>query len=253
MGENKTNNDKSKGIEMLDNSLKEQQVLRFVINLGNPLLAKNTNGKLQGLSIDLAQRFCQKYGLSYKLFPVENAREAVAEIETNNADIGFLAIDPLREEHLQFTQPYLLIKGCYLVKEESHIHNIEEVDQSGNDVVVGLGSAYDLYLSRHLKYAHIERASSSAEVTAMFLSNNADVAAGVKYQLELDRQKFPGLRLLPGHFMLIQQAMAIGRRTKNELHHQLQAFLDVCLKDGFIAEAMLRHGISGAEPAEVKD
>lgn len=238
---------------MRENSLKGRKALRFVINLGNPLLAKKTNGELQGLSIDLAQHFCQKYGLTYELFPVDNAREAVTELETNNADIGFLAIDPSREEHLQFTKPYLLIKGCYLVKEESHIQKIEEVDQSGHEIVVGLGSAYDLYLSRHLQHAHIQRAPSSAKVTALFLDNNADVAAGVKYQLEMDIQKFPGLRLLPGHFMLIEQALAVRRQTGVDLHHQIQRFLNDCLKNGFIAEAMRRHGVSGAEQAEVKN
>lgn len=233
-------------------SLTKPPALRFVINLGNPLLAKNVNGQLQGLSVDLAQAFCQRHALSCELISVDNAREAVSVLEAHTADVGFLAVDPLRAEHLLFTQPYLLIKGCYLVKQDSAIQNIKDVDQPGHEVVVGLGSAYDLYLSRHLKHANIRRATSSAEVTAMFLSKNADVAAGVKYQLEMDTQKFPGLRLLPEHFMLIQQAMAVPRQTTGDLHHQLQAFLDGSLNNGFIAQAMLKHGVSGAEIADNK-
>jgi polar amino acid transport system substrate-binding protein len=34
------------------------------------------------------------------------------------------------------------------------------------------------------------------------------VAAGVKQQLEADAGRFPDLRLLPGRFMVIQQALA---------------------------------------------
>ena len=237
---------------MQDAFLEMAHPLRFVVNLGNPLLAKNLDGKLQGLSIDLAHAFCQKHKLSCTLSAVENAREAVAVLEAHKADIGFLAIDPLRAEHLLFTRPYLLIKGCYLVKQDSSILSIDDVDRGGHEVVVGLGSAYDLYLSRQLQRANLKRAPSSAEVTRVFMHEGATIAAGVKYQLEMDIQTYPGLRLLPGHFMLIQQAMAVPRQTTNNLHKQLQVFLDECLNTGFISDAMQRHGISGAEPAGVK-
>jgi hypothetical protein len=52
--------------------------------------------------------------------------------------------------------------------------------------------------------------------------------------------------------MLIQQAMAVPRQTTGELHHQLQAFLNDCLNNGFIVQAMLKHGVSGAEIADNK-
>jgi len=235
---------------MHDKSIAQTQSLRFVINLGNPLLAKEVDGALSGLSIDLAHRFCQQRGESCVMTTVDNAREAVAILEAQKADIGFLAIDPLRAEHLLFTRPYLLIKGCYVVREDSSIQSIEQVDQPGHEVVVGLGSAYDLYLSRHLQNAGIQRARSSAEVTPMFLKENAHVAAGVKYQLEMDIQKHQGLRLLTGHFMLIQQAMATHRQSQNDLSLDLQLFLDDCIDSGFLAQAMKKHQISGAEIAD---
>ena len=42
-----------------------------------------------------------------------------------------------------------------------------------------------------------------------FLTHNADVAAGVKQQLEADAARIGGLRLLPGRFMVIEQAMGL--------------------------------------------
>ncbi|MGO4611882.1 ABC transporter substrate-binding protein, partial [Variovorax sp. 2RAF20] len=77
-----------------------------------------------------------------------------------------------------------------------------EVDQPGRRVTVGKGSAYDLYLTRELRHAEIVRAPTSPTVVDTFVSQQFDVAAGVRQQLEADAARIPGLRLLPGRFMV---------------------------------------------------
>ncbi len=221
--------------------------LRFVINLGNPLLAKNHRDGVQGVSVDLAQSLAREWGLNCELTVVNNAREAVALLEQAQADIGFLAIDPDRAEHLQFTRAYLQIEGCYLVKQDSKIQGIEQVDQAENTIVVGQSSAYDLFLSRHLQHARLLRAHSSAEVVNVFLKENANVAAGVKHQLQTDMGLRQGLRLLPGHFMLIQQAMVLHKQHGTEGLSALQAFLDLSIKKGDLQNSLRRHQVSGAD------
>jgi polar amino acid transport system substrate-binding protein len=140
-------------------------------------------------------------------------------VAQEKADIGFFAIDPLRGADIAFTAPYVLIEGCYLVREGSPLRANDEVDREGHTVVVGKGSAYDLYLTRQLNSARIERSPTSPTVvdTFMALGDQADVAAGVKQQLEADAARLGGLRLLPGRFMVIRQAMGVpksrGRRT----------------------------------------
>jgi polar amino acid transport system substrate-binding protein len=71
------------------------------------------------------------------------------------------------------------------------------------------------------------------------------VAAGVKQQLEMDAKRVPGLRLLPGRFMVINQAM--GMRLGREAGAQyLSAFVENVKASGFVAEALRRHAIEGA-------
>ena len=83
-----------------------------------------------------------------------------------------------------------------------------EVDRAGTRIVVGRGSAYDLYLSRELKAAQLVRTPTSPAVVDAFL-RRADVAAGVKQQLQADAARVGGIRLLPGRFMVIEQAMGV--------------------------------------------
>ena len=68
-------------------------------------------------------------------------------------DIAFLAVDPARAAEIAFTAPYVMIEGVYLVPADSPIQTNDEVDRAGTRVVVGAGSAYDLYLTRELKQA----------------------------------------------------------------------------------------------------
>lgn len=103
----------------------------------------------------------------------------------------------------------MLIEGYYLVHNDSPIRTNADVDRAGNRVVVGKGSAYDLYLTRELHHAEIVRAPTSPTVVQTFLETQCEVVAGVKQQLEADAANVPGLRLLDERFMVIRQAMGV--------------------------------------------
>jgi polar amino acid transport system substrate-binding protein len=225
--------------------------LRASINLGNPILANKDpeTGKPFGISIDLANAFAEKLGLDIEMLVFDSAGKSVEAVTQEKADIGFFAVDPLRGEGIAFTAPYVLIEGAYLVKDGSPIKNNDEVDAQGNRVVVGKGSAYDLFLSREIKFAEIVRAPTSPSVVSVFLEGAYEVAAGVRQQLESDAAKTSGLRLLPGRFMVIQQAMGLPKNRGDIAPRLLSDFVEEMKGSGFIANAMQRHGIQGASVA----
>jgi polar amino acid transport system substrate-binding protein len=224
--------------------------LRASINLGNPILArKDAAGQPQGVSIDLAAQLAQRLGVPLELVVFDTAARSVDAVATQQADIGFFAIDPKRGEHIVFTAPYVLIEGAYLVRDDSPLQQNGEVDRAGHTVVVGQGSAYDLYLTRELKSATIVRAPSSPAVVDHFLKERADVAAGVKQQLQADAARLGGLRLLPGRFMVIQQAMGCPRSRGPQAAAFLAQFVEEMKASGFVREALARHDIEGASVA----
>ena len=226
-------------------------VLRASINLGNPILANRhpTTGQPIGVSIDLATALAQRLEVPLELVVFDTAAQSVDAIGQNAADIGFFAIDPLRGEAIAFTPPYVLIEGSYLVRQDSPLHSNDEVDRAEHRVTVGKGSAYDLYLSRSLTHAQIVRAPSSPAVIDVFLADNLDVAAGVKQQLQADAQRLPGLRLLPGRFMVIQQAMGVAKSRGSEAAAYLSQFVQDMKTTGFVAQRLAQHQIQGASVA----
>ncbi|MBO1110467.1 ABC transporter substrate-binding protein [Bordetella petrii] len=225
--------------------------LRASINLGNPILAGRdpATGEPAGVSIDLARAFAERLGVELELVVWDSAGKSVEAVTAEQADIGFFAIDPLRGAGIAFTDAYVLIEGAYLVREGSPLRERDAVDRAGTRVMVGKGSAYDLYLTRELKHATILRAPTSPAVVDTFLAENADVAAGVKQQLEADMGRLPGLRMLPGSFMQIRQAMGVPKGRGEAAAEVLRAFVEDMKASGFVADALRRHHIQGAAVA----
>jgi ABC-type amino acid transport substrate-binding protein len=225
--------------------------LRAAINLGNPILAgtDRATGAARGVSVDLAMALGQRLGVEVELLTFDTAAKSVEAVVQERADVGFFAIDPLRGADIAFTAPYVLIEGCYLVRDGSPLRSNDEVDRTGHVVVVGQGSAYDLHLSRELKHASIVRAPTSPTVVDTFIDCGADVAAGVKQQLEADAARIGGLRLLGERFMVIRQAMGAPKSRGEDAARYLDRFVEDMKADGFVAAALDRHGIRGASVA----
>ena len=225
--------------------------LRASINLGNPILANRDPITQQpvGVSIDLANALAQRLGVDVEFVVFDTAVKSVEAVTQEKADIGFFAIDPLRGEGISFTAAYVLIEGSYMVRTDSVIQSNDEVDRTGHRVTVGKGSAYDLYLTRGLKQAEIVRAPSSPTVVEVFVEQGLEVAAGVKQQLEADVKRFTNLRLLPGRFMVIQQAMGLPKSRGDAAAEVLRLFVEDMKASGFIVDALARHGVKGASVA----
>ena len=225
--------------------------LRASINLGNPLLAhiNPQTGQAAGVSVDLSQALAKRLGVALELKVFNAAGKSVQALSEGQADIGFFALDPLRGEGVLFTQAYVLIEGSYLVRKGATIQNNAQVDQAGVRVMVGKGSAYDLFLTRHLKNAEIVRAPTSPEVVAEFLAQGVEVAAGVHQQLEADARQHAGLELIPGRFMVIEQAMAVPKGHGPQAAAQLNEFVAEMKRSGMVAQSLLTHKVQGASIA----
>jgi polar amino acid transport system substrate-binding protein len=220
--------------------------LRAAINFGNPILAsKDAAGEPKGVSVDLAREAGRRLGLPVELVLFNSAGTVVEAVKARQVDLAFVAIDPVRAADMEYTAPYVVIEGAYLVRNNSALQRNDEVDRSGTRVVVGRGSAYDLFLTRELKAATLVRAPTSPEVTNLFLAQNLEVAAGVKQQLQADAARVGGVRLLPGRFMVIEQAMGVPK-GRTAAQTWLSGFIEEMKASGFVADALKRHGVAGA-------
>lgn len=140
------------------------------------------------------------------------------------------------------------MEGAYLVRIDSPLQKIEDVDRGDVRIAVGNGAAYDLFLSRTLHRARVVRADTSAAALDLFASKHLDAAAGVRQALTSYAQTHPGFRVIDGRFTAIEQAMAIPKGRNHGLNF-LRSFVEDLKATGFIAEALRRSGDRNATVA----
>jgi polar amino acid transport system substrate-binding protein len=227
--------------------------LRAAINFGNPILAKRGQGTEppSGVSVDIARELGSKLGVPVQLVIFEAAGKVVEALKAGSVDLVFVAIDPVRGADIAYSAPYVIIEGSYMVPRNSPIQRNDQVDAPGNRIVVGAGSAYDLYLIRELKKATLVRANSSPLVVDKLVAEKFEVAAGVRQQLEADAKRFPGVRMLEGRFMQIDQALGVPKTgNREEGVPYLRAFVEELKRSGFVENSLRRHRIEGAMVAK---
>ena len=153
------------------------------------------------MSADLARELARRLKLKLEYVPFDGAGFVPPAGQAGAWDICFLAIDPKRAEGIDFTAPYVVIEGAYLVPAGSPLRSVDDVDNEGVHVMVDHGSAYDLFLQRSLKHATLVYPPDGQRAGGYYLSRPAEVLAGVRQPLAEMAQLHPELRLIPGRFM----------------------------------------------------
>lgn len=224
--------------------------LRVAINYGNPVLAQKdaSGGAPRGISAELARELARRLGKPIEYVEFDSAGATFEALKRDLWDVGFLAIDPRRAEELAYSGPYVTIEGAYLVDADSPFAQVGDVDRPGVRIAVGKGSAYDLFLQRALKSAQLVEAPTSAAAINLFVARKLDAAAGVRQPLEACAREHVSVRVLPGRFMVINQAVATPKARRAAAAY-LHDFVEDMKASGFVARALAASGQSDAAVA----
>ena len=225
--------------------------LRAAINLGNSVLAQqDAAGTLGGVTVDLSRELAKRLGVDVEFKTYPGAGKVFEDVKSNVWDIAFVAIEPVRAAEIEFTAPYVIIEGTYMVKQDSPLREVADVDKPGIRIAAGGGSAYELYLTRTIKNATIVRASQGGgrAMIELFLKEKLEVVAGVRQQLEAYAEDHPEMRIMDGAFMEIRQAMGVPK-GRTAAARYLAGFIDEMKTSGFVADALTRSKQSAKVPA----
>ena len=220
--------------------------LRVGINFGNVLLTKRdaATGEQGGVAVDMARELARRLNVPIQIVPYDSAG-ALADAAGSGAwDVGFLGAEPQRASEIDFTAAYAEIESTYLVPPGSPFQKIEEVDQMGVRIAISEKSAYDLYLTRNLKAATLERAAGGDNAFKRLIDEKLEAMAGLRPVLVTYAEKLPGSRVLDGSFSSVQQAAGAPKGRPAGAAY-LREFIEDAKKSGFVAQAIEKNGIRG--------
>ena len=219
--------------------------LRVGLNMSNFLLTATdaATGKPKGIAADLGMELGRRLGLPVELVPFPNPGAVADAAKTGVWDVGFIGAEPQRANEIDFTAAYVEIEATYLVPPGSPIKSIADVDRPGTRIAISDRSAYDLYLSRHLKHAELIRARGD-DVFKRFLSDKLDAMAGLRPGLVKNQEKLPGSRILDGQFTAVQQAAGAPKGRLAGAKY-LREFIEDAKASGLVAKLIEKNNVHG--------
>jgi polar amino acid transport system substrate-binding protein len=220
--------------------------LRVGINFGNTLLtAKDpASGEPRGVAVDLARELGRRLGVPIEIVAFDAAGKMADAVKTGAWDVAFLGAEPQRASEISFTAADAEIESTYLVPAGSPLRAISDVDRDGVRIAISEKSAYDLYLSRTLQRAKLQRVPGIPASFELFTTAKLDALAGLRPVLVTFAEKLPGSRVLEGRFSSVQQGIGTPKGRDAGARY-LQAFVEDVKSSGYVAGAIARNGVRG--------
>jgi polar amino acid transport system substrate-binding protein len=220
------------------------------LNYGNFLLVlqDEPDGSPRGIAPDLGRELGRRLGVPVEFVRFKQAGQLADGVRDGKCDVGFLGAEPQRANEIAFTSAYLEIPVTFLVPAGSKIRSLAEVDREGVRIAVSARSAYDLYLSRTLKHAKLERVEGIDASYALFKNDGLEALAGLKPRLVSDAEKLPGSRVLEGQVTGVQQAVGVSRKREAAARFTRE-FVDDVKRSGLVAKIIEKHGVRGVSVA----
>jgi polar amino acid transport system substrate-binding protein len=225
-------------------------VLRAGINMSNFLLVtgRSETGDPQGVAPDMAAEIAKRLNVQVAYVKFERPSHLADAAGTNSWDIGLIGAEPQRAEKIAFTAAYCEIEATYLVPKGSPAQNVADVDRAGARITVRRGAAYDLWLERNIKHATVLRSDTADGPFNQFVAEGLEAYASLKPQLLTDVEKLPGSRILPGHFMTVQQAIGTAKANAAGAAF-LSEFVADAKRSGLVARLIETHRVKGLSVA----
>jgi polar amino acid transport system substrate-binding protein len=223
--------------------------LRVAVITSMPVLVtRNLEGKLTGVTVDLANALASKLGIPVRIVPYENIVHYNQSIGRDEWDVGFAPRDLSRTGQLAFSDPILEVDNSYVARSGIMLSTPDEVDRPGIKVAVAQGSAIDGFLTRTLKKAQIVRLVSGFDAAReALLFGRVDVYADstqIAYRLMAE---VPGAKVLVAPLNVVQISIAIPKSNSAALPI-VNDFIHESKRDGVIAEAIKHADLRGARP-----
>ena len=224
--------------------------LRAGINLSNTLFTRQrADGEVEGVSVDVMRELASRLGVPLAIIVYPTPGEVADLAEANVWDVAILAIEQARAKTVDFSPPITEIEATYVVRDDSPLRSIADVDKPGVRISAPEKAGYELFLTRTIQHATIVRAQSSQGATDAFVEGGADALSGLKPSLLDTMPKLIGARMLEGTFMTVNHGLGTPRGRPQGAAF-LRTFVESLNADGFIARSIARHQVKGLSPVK---
>jgi polar amino acid transport system substrate-binding protein len=226
--------------------------LRAVFLETNPAHAVKdaTTGEMRGTVVDVARELGRRLGVAVRLTALPSPPHVIDSVRRGDADIGFVAYNPERAGPVEFSQPFMLVQQTFIVRADSSIRSVADIDRPNQKIGAGAGDSIALYLARNLKQARLVEVTrgDAGEAAKSVLSGSIDAFGANRQRLTDALRGVSGLRILPDDLYGVEQTIIVAKGKHEELT-TVNRFIDEIRRSGFLRSAIEKSGIIGISVA----
>jgi polar amino acid transport system substrate-binding protein len=153
-------------------------------------------GKPRGVTVELAKAAADKLNVPLQLIEYPNSGEIAAAGSKDRWDISFMPADPERARLVDQGPPYVAYTSGYLVRADSDIASVADVDRPGIRVGCIEGTGTARAVAKELKHATLTKFAQAETAAELIGKGQLDaLAMGTEAVKNLSR-KLPGTRVL---------------------------------------------------------
>ncbi len=194
------------------NSIKSKGYMTMGTSADFPPFDFFKEGKIIGIDSDISKRIAESLGLELKIKDI-SFNALITELKNGNIDFiaAGLTKTAERAESIDFSDSYFTASQRLLVKSDSLVSRLEDID--GKKVGVQLGTTADSYCTDDLENIEIMRYDKATDAIAALSSGIIDIVVMDDFSANQVVKKNKNLRLIDGN--LTEESYCIGVRKGN--------------------------------------
>lgn len=212
-----------------------------------------STGAITGVVADISRELGRRAGVPVTITPLPTAAAVLEAVRSGSADIGFVAPNPERTGVVLFSQTYMLVQQSALVRADSPLRSVHELDRAGQVIGVNTDDSVGVWLQQRLTAARVRATPDYTwrEPFQWLQEGTVTAFAGGRQRLASGARNVPELRLLSDNFYGVPQTIAVPSDRPDRLA-KVDAAINAMRESGFLADAVKRSGIDGltVAPAE---
>lgn len=218
---------------------KDDSKLIMVTEAGFAPYEYYSNGEIVGVDVDIAKEIAASMGKELVIKDIA-FDSIINEVKTGKADFGAAGIsyDEERAKNVDFTINYSTSKQVVIVKNDSGITNIGDIN--GKKIAVQLGSIADTYVSSTYKDASVVRQKKYLAAIEDLNTGKVDCVVMDLLPAEQILKTNSGLKILDGALVEDSYGMIVKKGNK-ELLNNINKVLEKLKNEGKIDEYIIKH------------
>jgi len=210
---------------------------------------RDASGQPRGVAVDLAAALAAQLGVPLDLKPYASTGEITNAGPKGEWDVGFMPRDTTREAILDFGPAFFLVESTWLVRADSGITTLADVDKPGVRPAGVAGTTTARSAARSLKNVKMVEYRTSDELIDHMRARDVDaIALGRESLVDLANKQLPGSRVLPGYYQATGVSIVVPKGHTAALAY-VTDFLEKAKVDGTVRKALDKSGLPDAAVA----